>query len=109
MERTAVTGCRIRRRLRKTGLLFSLNITATEDQFLKALKNTVPDLILSDYTLPSYDGLSALLSFRKNFSTEVPFIFVTGTIGEEKAIETTSKAHSCSYLAEENSLWTQDT
>ena len=87
--------------LRKTGLLFSLKITATEDQFLKALKNTVPDLILADYALPSYDGMSALLSFRKNFSKEVPFIFVTGTIGEEKAIETMRNG-ATDYVFKEN-------
>jgi DNA-binding NtrC family response regulator len=44
------------------------------------------DLILADYTLPSFDGLSAL-KLAKQLRPDVPFIFVTGTLGEEVAIE----------------------
>ena len=44
------------------------------------------DLILADYTLPSFDGISAL-KFAMNACPDVPFIFVTGTLGEEVAIE----------------------
>src|SRR5471032_495389 len=44
------------------------------------------DLILSDYTLPDFDGLSALdLAHRQRPDT--PFVFISGTIGEERAIE----------------------
>jgi formate hydrogenlyase transcriptional activator len=44
------------------------------------------DLILADYTLPSFDGLSALKIVRQK-QPHVPFIFVSGTLGEEVAIE----------------------
>jgi len=44
------------------------------------------DLILADYTLPAFDGLSALKLAMK-ICPEVPFIFVSGTLGEEVAIE----------------------
>jgi PAS domain S-box-containing protein len=44
------------------------------------------DLILADYTLPSFDGLSAL-QFARKLLPDVPFIFVSGTIGEEVAVE----------------------
>jgi DNA-binding NtrC family response regulator len=44
------------------------------------------DLILADYTLPSFDGLSAL-RIAQQHSPEVPFIFVSGTLGEDVAIE----------------------
>jgi PAS domain S-box-containing protein len=44
------------------------------------------DLILADYTLPSFDGLSAL-KFAMKACPDVPFIFVSGTLGEEVAIE----------------------
>jgi PAS domain S-box-containing protein len=55
-------------------------------EFLAALKDGDFDLILSDYSLPSFDGLSAL---RAALSTrpDLPFIFVSGTLGEEAAIE----------------------
>src|ERR1700680_4184416 len=44
------------------------------------------DLILADYTLPSFDGISAL-KFAMKACPDVPFIFVSGTLGEEVAIE----------------------
>jgi two-component system, cell cycle sensor histidine kinase and response regulator CckA len=44
------------------------------------------DLILSDYTLPGYDGLAAL-SFARQHRPDKPFIYVSGTIGEERAIQ----------------------
>lgn len=44
------------------------------------------DLILSDYTVPGFDGLAALALARERFP-EVPFIFLSGTIGEERAVE----------------------
>src|SRR5260221_10382012 len=44
------------------------------------------DLILADYTLPTFDGISALKLAMKT-CPEVPFIFVSGTLGEEVAIE----------------------
>ena len=59
----------------------------TKEGFLRELKNPCPDLIISDYTLPSYDGLSALVDARER-CVDIPFIFLSGTIGEEFAIET---------------------
>ncbi|MDQ8202182.1 response regulator [Pelagicoccus sp. SDUM812003] len=51
-----------------------------------ALKAGHYDLILADYKLPAYDGISALLHRNENHP-EIPFIFVSGTIGEKAAIE----------------------
>jgi PAS domain S-box-containing protein len=55
-------------------------------EFLAALKDGDFDLILSDYKLPSFDGLSAL-SVALSARPDLPFIFVSGTLGEEAAIE----------------------
>src|SRR6202051_4834428 len=58
----------------------------TQAALVASLEQGGVDLILADYTLPSYDGLSALkLAMRA--CPEVPFIFVSGTLGEEVAIE----------------------
>jgi formate hydrogenlyase transcriptional activator len=58
----------------------------TQAAFLAALDQGGIDLILGDHTLPSFDGLSALkLAMIRN--PDVPFIFVSGTLGEEVAIE----------------------
>src|SRR6185503_9328685 len=49
-----------------------------------------PELILSDFSLPTLDGYSALAIAREK-CPDAPFIFVTGTLGEEVAIETLKK------------------
>jgi PAS domain S-box-containing protein len=58
----------------------------TEADFITSLSAGGFDLIFADYTLPSFDGLSALKIARQR-SPSVPFIFVSGTLGEEVAIE----------------------
>jgi PAS domain S-box-containing protein len=58
----------------------------TRAEFLAAVEKGGIDLILADYTLPSFDGLSAL-KLAMISCPEVPFIFVSGTLGEEVAIE----------------------
>src|ERR1700745_298715 len=52
----------------------------------EALRAELPDLILSDFSLPQSDGMSALAVARAE-APGVPFIFLSGTIGEERAIE----------------------
>ncbi len=58
----------------------------TRAEFLAALENADVDLILADYKLPSFDGLSAL-KLALSARPDLPFIFVSGTIGEDVAIE----------------------
>ena len=58
----------------------------TEADFITSLEQGGFDLILADYSLPSFDGLSALKIAQQNWP-DLPFIFVAGTLGEEVAIE----------------------
>jgi diguanylate cyclase (GGDEF)-like protein/PAS domain S-box-containing protein len=58
----------------------------TSADFEEALADFAPDLILSDYTLPGFDGTDALQIARSR-RPDTPFIFVSGTIGEERAIQ----------------------
>ena len=58
---------------------------SSEAEFRRALE-TAPDLVLADYTLPGFDGLVALKILRE-LHPDVPFIFVSGSLGEERAIE----------------------
>lgn len=85
--------------LRKGGIIFSSKRVQTKEEFLRELKVFLPDLILSDYKLPSFDGSSALEIVREHYS-DVPFIFVSGTIGEELAIETL-KGGATDYVLKE--------
>ena len=68
------------------GIVCEVERVDTETAFLAALEHGEIDLILADYTLPSFDGLSAL-KLAMNLRRDVPFIFVSGTLGEEVAIE----------------------
>ncbi len=75
------------RELRRGGIKFSSKRVDSKETFLKELKEFNPDLILGGYRLPSFDGLSALGIVQEK-CPDVPFIFISGTIGEELAIET---------------------
>ncbi len=72
--------------LRHAGIQFVAKRVATEADFLAQLRDSPPDFILADYSLPTYDRLSALATARKE-CPEIPFIFVSGSMGEETAIE----------------------
>jgi diguanylate cyclase (GGDEF)-like protein len=77
----------IRVKLAREGIVCDLVRIETSDDFVAAVERGRFDLILADYSLPSFDGLAALKIARAQ-SPEVPFIFVSGAIGEEFAIET---------------------
>jgi PAS domain S-box-containing protein/putative nucleotidyltransferase with HDIG domain len=73
--------------LRRAGIDFSYMRVDTRDSFIAALKDFQPDIILADYRLPAFDGLSAL-AIAVEQAADVPFVFVSGAMGEEFAIET---------------------
>jgi DNA-binding NtrC family response regulator len=58
----------------------------TRDDFERAIKDFSPQVVLSDYVVPGFDGLSALKLFR-NIHPDLPFLFVTGALGEELAVD----------------------
>jgi CheY-like chemotaxis protein len=68
------------------GIACQLTRVETEADFVTALQQRGFDLVLADHTLPTFDGLSALKIAQRNWP-ELPFIFVSGTLGEEVAIE----------------------
>ncbi len=60
--------------------------TVTEQGAFETKLANAPDLILSDFSMPGFNGMEALRIVREKTS-EIPFIFLSGTIGEERAIE----------------------
>ena len=68
------------------GIVCEITRVDTQASMLDLLKQAGVDLILADYSLPSFDGISALKLAIK-VCPDVPFIFVSGTLGEEVAIE----------------------
>jgi PAS domain S-box-containing protein len=72
--------------LASDGISCHVTRVETEADFIVSLEQGGFDLILADYTLPSFDGLSALKIAQQDWP-HVPLIFVSGTLGEEVAIE----------------------
>ncbi|MEH2448411.1 MAG: response regulator [Nostoc sp.] len=68
------------------GVDFELLRVETRGEFVKALETNAFDLILADYTLPGFDGISALKIAQK-LCLDTPFIFVSASMGEELVIE----------------------
>ena len=72
--------------LTEAGTIFTPMCVMDRESYLRALDEFSPDIILSDYSLPSFDGLSAL-KIAVSKCPDLPFIFVSGALGEETAIE----------------------
>src|ERR1700733_12064200 len=72
--------------LKTDGLACKFLHAETKDEFEGALKENTFDLIISDFSLPAYDGMTALAAARQ-IQGDTPFIFISGTIGEERAVE----------------------
>jgi PAS domain S-box-containing protein len=76
----------IREMLSAEGLIFQFDHVSTESEFMDKLKSEKFDIILSDYNLPGFSGIAALL-LSKKICPDVPFICISGTIGEDLAVE----------------------
>lgn len=78
------------KKLRKRWKNCRITRVETRKAFMEEIGKNLYDLVLADYALPSFNGLTALKIIRKR-NQDIPFIFVTGVLGEEKAIETLKK------------------
>jgi two-component system cell cycle sensor histidine kinase/response regulator CckA len=68
------------------GIACAIIRVQTQDEFVAALERGGVDLILSDFTLPTFDGTSALKIAHARWAA-IPLIFVSGTLGEERAVD----------------------
>src|SRR6267143_6030708 len=87
-------------RLKQAGYVCTFRCVVNEIEMRAALSAELPDLILSDFSLPGFDGMSALAVARAA-APGVPFIFLSGTIGEERAIEAL-KCGAIDYVLKSN-------
>jgi diguanylate cyclase (GGDEF)-like protein len=100
LEDTLADAEACRQELERNGLRFVWRRVDTRDAFEHELESFHPDLILSDFTLSSaFDGLKALdLAIAKSPGT--PFVFLSGTIGEERAVDAIRRGASDYVLKE---------
>lgn len=78
----------------------SFKLVETEETFLEELNNWQPHLVLSDYSMPVFDGLSALALVLR-YAPETPVIIVTGSVNEDTAVEC-MKAGAANYVIKQS-------
>ncbi len=74
------------RELRKAGIAFTSTRVETKDAFVRALEDFHPDIVLSDYKLPDFNGMAALEIVQRDHP-EVPVVMVTGALSDIEAVE----------------------
>ena len=88
------------RHLEKCGYVLDSLRVETDEQFTHALESSEWDLILSDYSLPTFNALSALFLLKAS-ELDIPFIIISGTIGEDVAVEA-MRLGAGDYLMKDN-------
>lgn len=88
------------RELRREGFDFDSHRVETKEDYLKEVEEWQPHVILADHSLPQFDGVSALHIAHEK-SSHTPFIFVSGKIGEEFAVEMLKKG-ATDYVLKHN-------
>lgn len=86
--------------LEKNGINFVSRRVERRDQFIAALHDFKPDLVISDYSLPQFNGMEASIIARE-YDRSLPFIILTGTQNEEIAVEC-MKAGATDYVMKEH-------
>src|ERR1700682_3242355 len=79
-----------------------IDVSATRKQFTELLAGREYDLVLADYRLPDWTGMDALRELRR-LGFDIPLILVSGTLGDEGAVES-RKAGAADYVLKEGSL-----
>src|SRR5215211_4795819 len=74
------------RQLQQVGFRVSADVVTSAAEFVRALTDKPYDLVLADYNLPGWSGMEALEILGRD-GRDIPFILVTGTVGEETAVE----------------------
>ncbi len=80
----------IERELKRGGIIFHSSIVDEKHDFIRALHEMKPDVILSDHSLPQFNSIEALKlyqQYHKETNIIVPFILITGSVSEEFAVQ----------------------
>jgi PAS domain S-box-containing protein len=86
--------------LKRDGISFVSHCVEEEEEYRKAITEFQPHIILADHSLPHFDGISAMY-IAQEIIPEIPFIFVSGQMGEEFAVEMLKKG-ATDYVLKHN-------
>src|SRR4051812_4088784 len=75
----------VARELQKNNIDFEHYVVGTEEEYLRALDEFYPDIILCDHSLPSFNSLGAIKIIKER-KLHIPFILITATMSEEVAM-----------------------
>jgi PAS domain S-box-containing protein len=75
-----------KRELKKGGISFEYRLVESESDFIHEIENYSPDIIISDYSMPEFDGMSAL-ELKLLLKNDIPFVMLTGSMNEETAVK----------------------
>ncbi len=81
-------------------IIFDKVLVDNEQDYVAAIGSFRPDLIISDYSLPQFDGFTAL-TLKNSLAPDIPFILVTGSVNEETAVDI-MKAGADDYVIKDN-------
>lgn len=81
-------------------IVFEKVLVENEQDYVSAICSFAPDLVISDYSLPQFDGFTAL-TIKNRLAPQIPFILVTGSVNEETAVEI-MKAGADDYVIKDN-------
>jgi len=81
-------------------IIFEKQLVDNKKDYLSAMESFKPELVISDYALPQFDGMSAL-AIKNKLAPDIPFILVTGSVNEDIAVEV-MKAGAEDYIIKEN-------
>src|SRR6266853_733372 len=90
----------VQRELKRGGLDFQSRRVQTESDFRRELDEFQPHLVISDFSMPQFNGREALAIARES-KADIPFIFISGTIGENVAVDM-MKAGADDYVMKNN-------
>ncbi len=90
----------VQRELKRGGLDFQSRRVQTESDFRRELDEFQPHLVISDFSMPQFSGPKALAIARES-RADIPFIFISGTIGENVAVDM-MKAGANDYVMKNN-------
>jgi len=101
VEDVAIDAELVLHELKKSGFSLTGKRVWTEADFREALTAFMPDIVISDFSMPAFDGLRAL-QLTRELAPDVPLIFLSGDFGDDRAVSTALKNGAADCLLKDD-------